>query len=84
VVLRSSQNSFGPEAQLGYDQTVGVDPQNSHRIYMRFQELWISDDGRTTWWSGRQVGLSRATPSVACRGAHVARVDNDPLAFAIA
>lgn len=29
--------------------TLGVDPQNSDRIYLGFEELWLSDDGGTTF-----------------------------------
>ena len=30
--------------QCGYDQTVGVDPQDADRVYIGFQELWLSTD----------------------------------------
>lgn len=32
-------------AQCGYDQTVGVDPQDPNRVYVGFQELSLSTDG---------------------------------------
>ena len=32
-------------AQLGYDQTLGVDPQDPNRVYLGFQELYLSTDG---------------------------------------
>ena len=35
--------------QCGYDQTMGVDPQDANRIYMGFQDMWLSEDGGTTW-----------------------------------
>lgn len=35
--------------QCGYDQTLGVDPQDPNRVYMGFQDLWRSDDGGQTW-----------------------------------
>lgn len=35
--------------QCGYDQTMGVDPTNSNRVYMGFQDLWLSNDGGNTW-----------------------------------
>ncbi len=38
-------------AQLGYDQTIGVDPQNPDRVYLGFQELYLSIDGGTTFGS---------------------------------
>jgi Abnormal spindle-like microcephaly-assoc'd, ASPM-SPD-2-Hydin len=31
--------------QCGYDQTVGVDPQDANRVYIGFQELYRSTDG---------------------------------------
>ena len=31
--------------QCGYDQTVGVDPQDANRVYIGFQELYLSTDG---------------------------------------
>ncbi|MBI2333638.1 MAG: hypothetical protein HYU84_16050, partial [Chloroflexi bacterium] len=37
------------ECQCGYDQTLGVDPNDSNRIYMGFQDLWLSTDGGNTW-----------------------------------
>ncbi len=35
--------------QCGYDQTMGVDPSNANRVYMGFQDLWLSEDGGSTW-----------------------------------
>lgn len=35
--------------QCGYDQTVGVDPQDATRVYIGFQELWLSTDGGATF-----------------------------------
>lgn len=35
--------------QCGYDQTLGVDPQNANWVYMGFQDLWLSQDGGSTW-----------------------------------
>ena len=31
--------------QTGYDQTIGVDPQDAARVYIAFQELYASTDG---------------------------------------
>lgn len=31
--------------QCGYDQTIGVDPQDQNRVYLGFQELYLSTDG---------------------------------------
>jgi hypothetical protein len=31
--------------QCGYDQTIGVDPQDPNRVYIGFQELYVSDNG---------------------------------------
>ncbi|MDQ3991097.1 MAG: choice-of-anchor D domain-containing protein, partial [Actinomycetota bacterium] len=35
--------------QCGYDQTVGVDPQDPNRVYIGFQELYRSTDGGATF-----------------------------------
>lgn len=35
----------GNGCQCGYDQTVGVDPQNANIVYLGFQELYLSTDG---------------------------------------
>ncbi len=35
--------------QCGYDQTVGVDPQDPNRVYVGFQEVWLSTDGGATF-----------------------------------
>ena len=55
--------------QCGYDQTVGVDPQNANRVYIGFQELYLSTDGGTsfgipaisrnkTHWDHHYIGFS--------------------------
>ncbi|MFN2544688.1 MAG: choice-of-anchor D domain-containing protein [Actinomycetota bacterium] len=31
--------------QCGYDQTIGVDPLDVNRVYIGFQEVWLSTDG---------------------------------------
>jgi len=31
--------------QCGYDQTIGVDPQDANRVYLGFQQLYFSGDG---------------------------------------
>jgi hypothetical protein len=35
--------------QCGYDQTIGVDPQDQNRVYLGFQELFRSTDGGATF-----------------------------------
>lgn len=35
----------GNKCQCGYDQTVGVDPQDANRVYLGFQDLYLSTDG---------------------------------------
>ena len=35
----------GTGCQCGYDQTIGVDPQDANRIYIAFQELFVSTNG---------------------------------------
>ena len=37
--------------QCGYDQTVGVDPQDPDRVYIGFQELYLSTDGGANFGS---------------------------------
>jgi len=41
--------------QCGYDQTVGVDPQDADRVYIGFQQLWLSTD------AGDSFGATAAT-----------------------
>lgn len=42
--------------QCGYDQTLGVDPQDQNRVYVGFQELYLSTDGGANFGS---PGVSR-------------------------
>ena len=35
--------------QCGFDQTVGVDPQDANRVFIGFQELYLSTNGGTTF-----------------------------------
>ncbi|MEO9967920.1 MAG: hypothetical protein ABJF11_19160 [Reichenbachiella sp.] len=37
------------ECQCGYDQTLGVDPADANRVYMGFQDMWLSEDGGNAW-----------------------------------
>lgn len=46
AAARAAENDGG---QLGYDQTVGVDPQDANRVYIGFQELYGSTDGGKTF-----------------------------------
>ena len=39
----------GSQSQIGYDHTLGVDPQDPKRIYLGFQELQLSTDGGQTF-----------------------------------
>jgi photosystem II stability/assembly factor-like uncharacterized protein len=48
---RAAENG-GP--QTAYDQTIGVDPQDANRIYIGFQEMYLSIDG----------GLTFGTPAI--------------------
>jgi len=43
--------------QCTYDQTVGVDPQDANRVYIGFQELYLSTDGAATF--GTAPAISR-------------------------
>jgi photosystem II stability/assembly factor-like uncharacterized protein len=40
---------MGQYAMLNYDQIVAVDPQDPNRVYMGFQDLWLSTDGGDNW-----------------------------------
>ncbi len=35
--------------QCGYDQTLAVDPVDANRVYMGFQDMWLSEDGGENW-----------------------------------
>ena len=39
----------GSQSQIGYDHTLGVDPQDPKRVYLGFQELQLSTDGGQTF-----------------------------------
>jgi photosystem II stability/assembly factor-like uncharacterized protein len=41
----SAQSNNDGGAQTGYDQTIGVDPQDANRVYIGFQQLYASTDG---------------------------------------
>jgi photosystem II stability/assembly factor-like uncharacterized protein len=43
--------------QAGYDRTVGVDPQVPSRVYIAFQEMYVSTDGGTSF-----TKFSRVSP----------------------
>ncbi len=58
--------------QCGYDQTFGVDPTNANRVYMGFQDLWLSEDGGDTW-----KDISYSYPSMK----EAMHVDHHALAF---
>lgn len=58
--------------QCGYDQTVGVDPRDEDRVYIGFQELYLSTDGGATFgmppisrnlihWDHHYIGFSPPT-----------------------
>jgi len=57
--------------QCGYDQTVGVDPQDHNRVYIGFQELYLSTTGGAAFggaisankvhWDHHYIGFSPAT-----------------------
>ena len=53
---RAKENSN----QAGYDLTVGVDPQNANRVYIGFEELYLSTDG----------GQNFATPAISRNQVH--------------
>ncbi len=41
----AAADSAGNGCQCGYDQTVGVDPQDANRVYIGFQEMYLSTNG---------------------------------------
>jgi len=43
---RAAENGGG---QFAYDQTLAVDPQDANRVYLGFQELYVSTDGGTNF-----------------------------------
>ena len=45
----NADGNAGGGCQCGYDQTVGVDPLDATRVYIGFQELWLSTDGGATF-----------------------------------
>jgi photosystem II stability/assembly factor-like uncharacterized protein len=63
--------------QCGYDQTLGVDPKNSNRVYMGFQDLWLSEDGGDTW---KNVSFSHK-PGVQPYTKELMHVDHHALVF---
>ena len=38
-----------PSGQFGFNQTIGVDPQDASRLYLGFEDLWLSTDGATSF-----------------------------------
>ena len=45
--------------QCGYDQTIGVDPVDANRVYIGFQELWLSIDGGVTFGGPPAISLNK-------------------------
>lgn len=43
--VQAGATAAGAGCQCGYDQTIGVDPQDQNRVYLGFQELHLSTDG---------------------------------------
>jgi photosystem II stability/assembly factor-like uncharacterized protein len=35
--------------QFGFNQTIGVDPQDAKRLYLGFEDLWLSTNGATSF-----------------------------------
>ncbi|MCU1450965.1 MAG: hypothetical protein JWP02_3135, partial [Acidimicrobiales bacterium] len=46
-VAAGSANALG--CQCGYDQTIGVDPQDNNTVYQGYQELYVTTNGGTSW-----------------------------------
>lgn len=53
----AQDGNAGSGCQCGYDLTVGVDPQDANRVYIGFQELWLSTDGGNSF-GGSAVTLT--------------------------
>lgn len=60
AAARAAENGNGNGCQCGYDQTVGVDPVDANRVYIGFQELYLSTDG----------GANFGTPAVSRNKIH--------------
>ncbi|MGW3101358.1 choice-of-anchor D domain-containing protein [Streptomyces sp. NPDC001100] len=43
--LKPAAKAAATGGQFGFDQTIGVDPQDARRLYLGFQELHLSTDG---------------------------------------
>jgi photosystem II stability/assembly factor-like uncharacterized protein len=55
----SDQDGNPPGCQCGYDQTIGVDPVDANRVYIGFQELWLSIDGGVTFGGPPAISLNK-------------------------
>lgn len=45
--------------QCGYDQTIGVDPLDQNRVYIGFQELYLSTDGAGTGFGSPAISRNK-------------------------
>lgn len=45
----AAANTPATNCQCAYDQVIGVDPLDEDRLYIGFQEIWLSTDGGTTF-----------------------------------
>jgi photosystem II stability/assembly factor-like uncharacterized protein len=53
--MKQTATNLPGTCQCEYDLTIGVDPQNQNRVYVGFQELWLSTDG------GANFGMNAVT-----------------------
>ena len=68
--LKPAAATPGKSCQCGYDQTIGVDPQDPDQVYIGFQRLWQSTDGGATFDSSVTFNMMQI------------HVDHHALAFA--
>ncbi|MFE4425004.1 hypothetical protein [Streptomyces sp. NPDC056817] len=54
--LKPAAAAAAAGGQLGFDQTIGVDPQNASRLYLGFQDLHLSTDGGDSFAPGSLTG----------------------------
>lgn len=54
--LKPAAASAASGGQFGFDQTIGVDPQDAQRLYLGFQELHLSTDGGDSFAAGSLTG----------------------------
>ncbi|MFF0430814.1 hypothetical protein ACFYU9_01115 [Streptomyces sp. NPDC004327] len=54
--LKPAAAAAATGGQMGFDQTIGVDPQDATRLYLGFQDLHLSTDGGDSFATGTLTG----------------------------